>query len=97
MDFNMSEDDRAASEAAARQTKEYHDKLSLAYGEVFKTNAGKFVLNDLKERCNVDNSCVRGDATHPDPYAVMFQEGKRAVYNHIMTYVRRDYERRKRQ
>lgn len=89
MGMDMSPEDRQACEDSAREKKEHEEKLALAYNEVFKTGAGKFVLKDLSERCNYNNSCIRGDTVNrPDPYAVMFQEGKRAVFNHILFYVR---------
>ncbi len=90
MSMEMNPEDQLACEESARQKEEQEQKLALAYSEVFKTGAGKFVLKDLSERCNYNNSCIRGDAvSHPDSYAVMFQEGKRAVFNHILFYVRR--------
>lgn len=73
------------------------EKLAYMYHETFKSPVGQAALKDLRERCNMDVSCVRGDVQQPDPYAVMFQEGKRAVFNHIMTYIRQHNERIKRQ
>jgi hypothetical protein len=73
------------------------NKLSYMYWELFRSPVGQAALKDLSERCNANNSCIRGDSKHPDPYAVMFQEGKRAVYNHIISYIRHENERRKRQ
>ena len=81
-------DDQISNEEIARQQNEAADKLALAWQEVARTGAGKVVLTDLKSRCNIENSCVHGDGKHPDPYAVMFQEGKRAVFNHILLYLR---------
>lgn len=78
------------------QQKEKAEKLALAYGQIFNTPAGKFVLADLRERCNAENCGVR-NALHPDPYSVMFEAGKNAVYNFIMVYLKADNERRKRQ
>ena len=95
--LEMSPEDRQKAEEAQKKSDKYHDKLALAYGEIFRSAAGQFCLRDLRERCNVDVSCLHGEsaASHPDPNAVLFQEGKRAVFNHINTYVRRDNERRK--
>ena len=95
--MDMSPDDKAIVDDQNAQIEREMDELAYAYYEVFKTGAGQKVIKDLRERCNVHNSCVRGDAKHPDPYAVMFQEGKRAVYNHIMMNVRHDNERRNNQ
>jgi hypothetical protein len=83
-------DDQISNEELARKAEEAADRLALAWQEVARTPAGKFVLKDLKSRCNVENSCIAGDAKHPDPYAVMFQEGKRAVMNHIYLYLRHE-------
>ena len=80
-------DESERIKAEARKAKEYQDKLAYAYGEVFRSGAGRFVLNDLRERCNADNCCVRNVA-HPDTNSVMFESGKNAVYNYIMIYVR---------
>jgi hypothetical protein len=83
-------------EARAAYEKE-QERLAYMWYEIFKTPVGQAGLADLRERCNVNNSCMRGDAAHPDPYAVMFQEGKRAVYNHIISYIRHYNERIRRQ
>ena len=84
MEMNdMDPRDQEACELSAKDRKEHEEKLALAYHEVFKTPAGQFVLKDLSERCNYRNSCIR-NAQAPDPYAVVFQEGKRAVFNHIL-------------
>jgi hypothetical protein len=94
VDMDMSPEDRQACEENARKRDEFEDKLALAWGEVARTGAGKFVLKDLSERCNFRNSCIR-NSTAPNANAVLVQEGKRAVFNHIMFYVRHDNERRK--
>jgi hypothetical protein len=88
-------DENERIKAEARITKEHQDKLAYAFGEVFRSPAGQFVLKDLRERCNADNCNVRNVA-HPDTNSVMFECGKNAVYNYIMIYVRHDNERRKR-
>jgi len=94
MSMEMDPEDQAKAEESARKREEKEDRLALAWGEVARTGAGQFVLNDLSERCNYRNSCVR-NANAPNPTAVVFQEGKRAVFNHIMMYIRRDKEQRK--
>jgi len=90
----MHPEDRAQVEATSKKMKEHQEKLALAYGEIFRTKAGKLVLQDLKERCNVDNTTIRTPAK-PDPYSVLFEEGKRAMWNYMMIYLRHDNERRK--
>lgn len=87
MSMEMEPEDRQRAEEVSREREEYEEKLALAYGEIFKGGAGQFVLKDLSQRCNFRNSCIQ-DAQAPNPNAVMFQEGKRAVFNHIMFYVR---------
>jgi len=94
MDMNMDPEDQLKAEETARIREESEEKLALAWGEVAKTGAGKFVLKDLSERCNFRNSCI-GNVNAPNANAVIFQEGKRAVFNHIMFYIRHDNERRK--
>ena len=94
MSMDMNADDQRLAEEQAHEKDEFEEKLALAWGEVAKTAAGKFVLKDLMERCNFRNSCIR-NVNAPNPYAVVFQEGKRAVFNHVMFYVRHDNERRK--
>lgn len=94
MSMDMSPEDQVKVEEDARKREEFEDRLALAWGEVAKTGAGQFCLKDLSERCNFRNSCVR-NANAPNPTAVVFQEGKRAVFNHIMFYVRHDNEKRK--
>ena len=94
MNMEMDPEDQRKAEESARQREEFEDKLALAWGEVANTGAGKFVLEDLMKRCNYHNSCV-GNVNAPNPLAVVFQEGKRALFNHIMFYVRHDNERRK--
>ena len=95
MDINMdlSGDDRRLVEEQAKERDDKEDRLSLAWGEIAKTGAGLFVLKDLSERCNFHNSCIR-NVNAPNANAVLFQEGKRAVFNHIMMYIRRDKEKR---
>lgn len=96
MGMDMCPEDQQIAEQTAKERKEHEEKLALAYEEVFKSGAGQFVLKDLSERCNFRNSCIRGEnVNRPDPYAVMFQEGKRAVFNHIMFYYRHDKEQGK--
>ncbi len=94
--LDMSPEDQQIVDEQNQKVEEHHDKLSLAAGEIFRSPAGQFFLKDLAERCNVNNSCVR-DAKHPDANAVIFECGKKAVYDYIMTYVRRDHERRRQQ
>jgi hypothetical protein len=92
--MEMNGEDARLIEEQARQNDEEQEKLALAYGEVARTGAGQFILKDLAQRCNFRNSCIR-NVNAPNPFAVVFQEGKRAVFNHIMFYVRHDNERRK--
>ena len=94
MDMEMNPDDQRKIEEQARKQDEKEERLALAWGEVAKTAAGQFCLKDLMERCNYRNSCIR-NVNAPNSNAVLFQEGKRAVFNHIMFYVRHDNERRK--
>lgn len=95
MSMEMNPEDRQKIEDATQEKERYEEKLSLAYGEVFRSPAGQFCLKDLAQRCNFRNSCIR-NVHAPDANAVLFQEGKRAVFNHINFYVRHDHERRKR-
>ena len=95
MSMEMNPEDQRQAEEQAREREEEEEKLALAYGEVFKGGAGQFVLKDLAGRCNVHNSCIK-NASAPNSNAVLFQEGKRAVFNHIIFYVRHDNERMKR-
>lgn len=89
------EPEQISQEEAYAKQQAYHDKLGMAYGEVMRSKAGQFMMKDLAERCNVDNSCIHdGMVKHPDPYAVMFQEGKRCVYNYMISNLRHDNERR---
>tara|TARA_R100000278_G_scaffold107438_1_gene84218 strand:+ start:606 stop:839 length:234 start_codon:yes stop_codon:yes gene_type:complete len=54
-------------------------KLKLMYNDVFTSDAGAKVLQDLEARCNWrTSSYVAGDAN-----ATAFEEGKRAVLLHI--------------
>ena len=92
--FEMDPEDRAKAEESNRKRSEYQEKLALAYGEIFHSAAGQFCLKDLSERCNYNNSCIR-NVNAPNATAVVFQEGKRAVFNYIMMYIRHDNERRK--
>lgn len=85
------------NEEAREKYEMEQNKLAYMYWFLFKSPVGQAALKDLAERCNVHNSCIRDDSKHPDPYAVMFQEGKRAVYNHIMNYIRHENERRNKQ
>jgi len=94
MNMEMNPEDQAIAEAAAKEVSEHHEKLSLAWKEVAKTGAGKFCLKDLSERCNAKNSSIR-NIQHPDPNSVLVEEGKRAVFNYILSYLRHDNERRK--
>ena len=96
VDVGLNADDQRNVDKANQQNKEYQDKLALAFGETFRSQAGRFVLSELRDRCNVDSTCIR-DCKHPDVNAVMFEEGKRAVYNYILFYLRHDNERRKQQ
>lgn len=99
--MDISPEDRALVEVQNEEEREKYEKeqekLAYMYWELFKTPLGQAALKDLTERCNVNNSCIRGDSKHPDPYAVMFQEGKRAVYNYITNYIRHWNERNNRQ
>ena len=55
------------------------EQIRLMYGDVFTSEAGKKVLEDLEARCNWRiSSYVAGDAN-----ATAFEEGKRAVLLHI--------------
>jgi hypothetical protein len=92
--FQLSPEDQLKADEAQEKIDKYHDKLALAYGEIFRSPAGQFALKDLTDRCNGNASCVR-DAVHPDANAVLFESGKQAVLNYIMIYVRKDNARRK--
>lgn len=94
MSMDMNPEDQQQVEKAAREVEEFEDKLASAWGEIAKTGAGQFILKDLAQRCNFRNSCIR-NINAPNANAVLFQEGKRAVFNHIMFYVRHENERRK--
>lgn len=50
------------------------------------TVEGKIVINDLIRYCNVKNSTVKRGINNSniDPVSVAFEEGKRAVFNHIL-------------
>ena len=96
--FELSPEEKQEQALSEKAFEEAQYKLALAYGEVFRSPAGQFVLKDLRERCNVNNSCVRADergkTDHPDPNAVLVQEGKRCVYLHINKYIEADNERK---
>ena len=94
MSMDMEAKDQALAEEAAKEIAEHHEKLALAWQWIAKQGAGQFALKDLSERCNTRNSSIR-NIQHPDPNSVLVEEGKRAVWNYIMTYVRHDNERRK--
>lgn len=94
MSMEMSGEDQTLAENAAKEITEHHEKLALAWREVAKSGAGKFCLEDLSKRCNANNSCIRSIA-HPDANSVLVEEGKRAVFNYIMSYVRHDGEQGK--
>lgn len=92
----MSPEDQLAVEKQNADYEQEQNKLASAYYYIFKSEAGQIALKDLRERCNVNNSCIyEGNVKRPDPYAVMFQEGKRAVYNHIMMYIRHEIDHQK--
>lgn len=59
-----------------------------AYKRLFMTKDGKRVLEDLSHICSYNATSVR-KADSPDPYAVMFLEGKRWVYLAIRSYMSR--------
>jgi len=55
------------------------EKLKQMYTDIFSSESGKKVLQDLEKRCNYHwTSYVAGDAN-----ATTFEEGKRATILHI--------------
>lgn len=92
--MDLDPQDRERLEESNRKAEEHYERLELAYNEIFRSTPGRLVLKDLKERCNVDNSCVR-DIKHPDQLSVLFECGKKAVYDYILIILRAQNERRK--
>ncbi len=95
--FELSTEEKVKMAQDEETFRKQEYKLALAYGEVFRSPAGQFVLADLRARCNIDNSVIRDNIEHPDPNAVLVQAGKQCVYQHINNYLRQDNERRKQQ
>ena len=67
------------------QPKEIQEMKQL-YNDVFTSESGKKVLEDLEKRCNWGwTSYVAGDS-----YATTFEEGKRAAILHIHQMINKE-------
>lgn len=94
--MNMNPEDEARMKAENEKYKAYQDQLASDFGATFLTESGRKVLKHLEVICNAHGSTVK-DKVHPDPNSVLFEEGKRMVYEYICIYLRHENERRKRQ
>ncbi len=92
--MDMDPNDAAKIKADNEKYKAYQDKLASQFGSTFRSEAGKAVLQHLSVICNAHGSTVK-DKIHPDPNSVLFEEGKRMIYEYILIYLRADAERRK--
>lgn len=95
MAFEMNPEDKARIEEDNKKAREYQEKLAMMIGSTFRTEAGRKTLKHLSVVCNAHGSTVK-NKTNPDPNSVLFEEGKRMVYEYILIYIRADNERRKR-
>lgn len=91
--MDMNPEDAAKIKADNEEYKKYQEKLASQFSSVFRSEAGKEVLKHLGIICNAHGSTVK-DKIHPDPHSVLFEEGKRMVYEYILIYLRADNERR---
>jgi hypothetical protein len=62
------------------------EQLSRIYMEVFNTDNGQLVLEDLKNRCHAEISTVSEGGI--DPFQVVYKEGRRSVLLHIQTQLK---------
>jgi hypothetical protein len=69
----------SATETKAALTPE---RIALAYARVFSGEDGEIVLEDLKAKFN--GTTVRIRPTGIDPYEVVFREGERHIYLHLV-------------
>jgi hypothetical protein len=60
------------------------EDLSRVYMDVFNTDNGKLVLADLANRCHANISTVAENQS-VDPFQVVYKEGRRSVYLHLLT------------
>lgn len=95
MPFEMSPDDQAQAEESSKQIQQENEKLGMAYAHIFKSPAGKIVLDNLLLLCNAEAGVVR-NKNNPDPNSVLFEAGKLAVINWIKLMIRIDDDRRER-
>lgn len=83
---------KAEKQAQERQKKEQL-KLYGAYKNLFEMPSAKIVLEDLRKRCYADTpSYVPGLTDREDTF---HNEGKRAVYLHIMDMIKRYSQKQK--
>ena len=66
------------------------DKLARAYQDVFSSDNGKLVLEDLRRSCGFDVSSVCVQA--PNTSQTMFCEGKRWVFIFIKNQLERKFD-----
>ena len=62
------------------------------YRQVFTTDSGKKVLQDLEARCNYRNTTY----VQNDSNGTAFEEGKRTVYLHILNMLEEETNERNR-
>lgn len=91
--LEINPEDRAKIEKQEKDNKDRFDRLAHAYDTIFRSEAGKLVLNDLKIRCNADSGVIR-NLHNPDPNSVLVESGKLAVWNYIKLMLRHENERR---
>ena len=66
-------------------------RLSIAYREVFNSDNGKIVLEDMKKKAqyNTTTSPPVGNDGHTDVYRVMYKQGQRCVITEIERKLRK--------
>ena len=64
--------------------------MAVRYKELFGSEGGQAVLDDLMVFCNANKSSVNEQS--PDPSMTMFNEGKRRVYLRIKWYLDTEVE-----
>ena len=94
--MEMNSEDEARIKLDNEKYKQHQEKLASQFGSTFRSEPGRAVLKHLEIICNAHGSTVK-DKIHPDPNSVLFEEGKRMVYEYILIYLRADNERRKQQ
>jgi hypothetical protein len=75
------------SELSRRLETLTEEELSRIYMEVFNTDNGKLVIEDLKNRCFAEISTIT-EGSLVDPYLAIRNEGRRSVLLHILTQLK---------